>query len=160
LVIMRQAIMRQTSSGVSRAALERFTARACRAVGLRGEVNVLIAASAELRRLNRRFRGKDKPTDVLSFPAHQESKDIAGDIAISATIARANARRLGHSFENELRVLILHGLLHLAGYDHETDSGAMRRKEERLRTKLGLPAALIARSEQRSAERPRKAGRR
>jgi probable rRNA maturation factor len=158
LVIMRQAIKRQISSGVSRAGLERFTARACRAVGLRGEVNVLIAPSAELRRLNRDFRGKDKPTDVLSFPAVEQNKDVAGDIAISATIARANARRLGHTVAKELCVLILHGLLHLAGYDHETDSGEMRRKEARLRKKLGLPQALIARSEQ--GQRPRKAGRR
>ena len=156
---MRQSSKRQISSGVSRAGLERFTARACRVVGLRGEVNVLIAPSAELRRLNRDFRGKDKPTDVLSFPAAVQNKGDAGDIAISATIARANARRLGHTVAKELCVLILHGLLHLAGYDHETDSGEMRRKEARLRKRLGLPVALIARSEKRVA-RPRKAGRR
>jgi len=149
--------MRQTVQGVSRAGLERFTARACRAARLRGEVNVLIAPSAELRRLNRDFRHRDKPTDVLSFPAARSGKDIAGDIAISATIARANARRLGHTLAKELQVLILHGVLHLAGYDHETDSGAMRRKEERLRAQLGLPAALIARTEH---PRSRKAARR
>lgn len=146
--------MRQSISGVSRAALERFTARACRAARVRGEVNVVVAGNAELRRLNRDFRGKDMPTDVLSFPA--AGKDLAGDIAISATIARANARRLGHTVAKELQVLILHGLLHLAGYDHETDSGEMRRKEERLRAQLGLPAALIA----RSGQKRQKAGRR
>lgn len=161
---MRQTIMRRIGRDVSRTGLERFTARACRAVRLRGEVNVLIAPSAELRRLNREFRRKDKPTDVLSFPASPGEKGVAGDIAISATIARANARRLGHTVGKELQVLILHGLLHLAGYDHETDSGAMRRKEERLRAELGLPAALIARSAnqrtERPAARPRKAARR
>ena len=108
--------------------------------------------------MNRDFRHRDKPTDVLSFPAARSGTDIAGDIAISATIARANARRLGHTLAKELQVLILHGVLHLAGYDHETDSGAMRRKkEERLRAQLGLPAALIARTEH---PRSRKAARR
>jgi probable rRNA maturation factor len=149
--------MRKKVSGVSRPELERFTARARRAVGLRGEVNVLVAPSAELRRLNRQFRKQDKPTDVLSFPP--PARGMAGDIAISADIARASARRLGHPFAAELKVLVLHGLLHLAGYDHERDTGEMRRKEERLRAALGLPAALIARAE-RPAARPRKAGRR
>jgi probable rRNA maturation factor len=145
LVIMQAAIR-----GVSRAGLERFTTRARRAVGLRGEVNVLVARNAELRRLNREFRSKDKPTDVLSFPSAGNA--FAGDIAISAEIARANARRLGHSTSRELQVLVLHGLLHLAGYDHEKDSGEMRRKEDRLRARLGLPVALIA----RTASAPRK----
>ncbi|MDP9268810.1 MAG: rRNA maturation RNase YbeY [Acidobacteriota bacterium] len=167
---MRQSSTRQSSSGISQAALQRFTARACRAVRLRGEVNVLITGNAELRRLNRDFRGKDQPTDVLSFPAVRRNAalgnkdvrgDIAGEIAVSATIARANARRLGHSVAKELCVLILHGLLHLAGYDHETDAGEMRRKEARLRAQLDLPPALIARSEHRRREpgrRPPKAG--
>jgi probable rRNA maturation factor len=149
--------MRKRISGVTRSGLERFTARARRAVGLRGEVNVLVAPSAELRRLNRVFRRQDKPTDVLSFPP--AARGMAGDIAISADIARASARRLGHAVAAELKVLVLHGLLHLAGYDHERDAGEMRRKEERLRAALGLPAALIARAE-RPAARPRKAARR
>lgn len=151
--------MQTAISGVSRPELERFTARACRALGLRGEVNVLVGRNAELRRLNREFRQKDKPTDVLSFPAIRKAtagKGEAGDIAISATIARTNARRLGHSTARELKVLILHGLLHLAGYDHEKDSGQMRRKEDRLRARLGLPAALISRS---AASPRKKAGR-
>jgi probable rRNA maturation factor len=140
--------MRGHNSGVSRAALERFVARARRALdkgGVRGEVNVLIARNAEIRSLNRAFRHHDKPTDVLSFPA--ATNDLAGDIAISTDIAAANARRLGHSLTDELRVLILHGLLHLAGYDHESDAGEMQRKEERLRIALGLPQALIGRAE-------------
>src|SRR5947209_7453242 len=118
--------MQAAIKGVSRPELERFAARARRALGLRGEVNVLVARNAELRRLNREFRRKDKPTDVLSFPS--AGKGFAGDIAISADIARANARRLGHSATRELQVLTLHGLLHLAGYDHEADSGEMRRE--------------------------------
>lgn len=136
--------MRQPVKDVSPAALERFTARARRAVGLRAQVDVLVAPNADLRRLNRRFRGQDKPTDVLSFPP--AANDLPGDLAISGAIAAANARRLGHSTSDELKVLILHGLLHLAGHDHEKDSGQMRRKEDRLRRALGLPPALITRS--------------
>ena len=136
--------MRQPIKDVSTAALERFTARARRALRLRAEVDVLVSSNADLRRLNRKFRRKDKPTDVLSFPP--AAKGLPGDLAISGHIAAANARRLGHSTSDELKVLILHGLLHLAGYDHERDSGQMRRKEEQLRRKLGLPVALIART--------------
>ena len=124
--------------------MERFAGRARRAAGLRGEVNVLVTGDAEVRRLNRQFRHKDKPTDVLSFPGIDEK--FAGDIAISAATASRNARRLGHSTSDELKVLLLHGLLHLAGYDHEHDQGEMARKEERLRRDLGLPLALIERS--------------
>ena len=94
-----------------------------------------------MRSLNRDFRHKDKPTDVLSFPS-----DDGGDIAISLSIARRNARSLGHPFEDEIKVLLLHGLLHLKGYDHERDNGRMVRREEALRRKLGLPLSLTARS--------------
>jgi len=143
--------MQPALKGVSPAALERFTARARRAAGLRGQVDVLVASNADLRRLNRRFRGKDKPTDVLSFPSDRDG--FAGDLAVSAAIARANARRLGHSTADELKVLILHGVLHLAGYDHETDRGEMARTEERLRRRLGLPQTLIARAARRKGKR-------
>ena len=143
--------MRARSRSVSQPALERFVTRGRRAVGVRGEVNVLITRNAEIRRLNRAFRHKDKPTDVLSFPAG--TNDIAGDIAISADIAAANARRLGHTLADELRVLILHGLLHHAGYDHESDAGEMQRKEERLRVALDLPQALIGRTHARPKTR-------
>ena len=129
--------------GASARALERFVARAQRAVGVRGEVGVLITSSAELRRLNLRFRGRNEPTDVLSFPS---TDGTAGDIAISAEFGARHARRLGHSAADELKVLILHGLLHLAGYDHEIDAGEMARKEARLRRALGLPTALIERT--------------
>lgn len=131
--------------GVSARALEAFAVRAQRAVGVRGDVDVLIASSGRVRRLNRRFRGKDAGTDVLSFPANGD-KSRGGDIAISADIAVSNARRLGHGPGDELKILMLHGFLHLAGYDHEIDDGEMARKEARLRRSLGLPEALIERA--------------
>jgi probable rRNA maturation factor len=140
-------ILHKPVGGLTARALERFIGRAKRAVGLAGAVNVLVASSAELRRLNRRFRGKDQPTDVLSFPPLSGvARDFAGDVAISATIAAQNARRLGHSAADEVRILALHGVLHLAGYDHERDGGRMARKEVGLRQKLGLPCGLIERS--------------
>ena len=101
-----------------------------------------------MKKLNHRFRKKDKATDVLSFPANANRHDpTIGDLAISADIARENAKNLGHPISQEIKVLILHGILHLAGYDHETDSGEMARTEQRLRKKLRLPVSLIQRSE-------------
>jgi probable rRNA maturation factor len=93
--------------------------------------------------LNGRFRGKDYPTDVLSVPSG--TPGALGDIAISLQRARAQARQFGHSTETEVRILILHGLLHLRGLDHETDGGGMARAEKRWRTRLGLPGGLIER---------------
>ncbi len=125
-------------------------------VRLRETVNVLVTTSAELRLLNRRFRGTDKPTDVLSFPApavgRGEIKRIAADVAISADIARDNAKRLGHSVANEVKILVLHGILHLAGLDHEHDHGEMARKESQLRRQLRLEAGLIERVQPRAPE--------
>lgn len=132
--------------GLSEPALERFVARAKRAVGLRGMVNVLITTSRELRIMNGRFRGLDKATDVLSFPPFGFVADFAGDVAISADIAAQNARRFGHSAAEEIKILALHGILHLAGYDHERDRGQMGRKEARLRRQLSLPVGLIGRN--------------
>lgn len=129
---------------VAQAALSRFANRARKAVGLAVDVNVLITTSEALRELNRRFRGKDKETDVLSFPSALEG--FGGDIAISADIAKENGERLGHGTATELKILILHGMLHLAGYDHESDNGRMERKERQLRTELGLPEGLIERN--------------
>ena len=127
--------------------LRRFLVRAQREVRLDGEVNVRITSNEEMRRLNREFRRKNEPTDVLSFPSSLNGKsDPAGDIAISAEIAYANAGALGHPFEEELKILMLHGLLHLAGYDHENDKGQMARREQRLRAKLNLPTSLIERT--------------
>jgi probable rRNA maturation factor len=135
------------------ASLERFAASAQRAARLRGEVAILITNSASIRRLNRDFRGKDKATDVLSFPS--SAKELAGDIAISAPIANKQAKALGHTLASELKVLILHGMLHLAGHNHEEDEGEMAKLESRLRAKLKLPQGLIERSAtpDRSAKR-------
>jgi probable rRNA maturation factor len=131
-------------------ALNRFLTRARRAAGLKGLVNVLITSSAEMRSLNRRFRGKDKPTDVLSFPAELVAqKQPAGEIAISAEMASQNARALGHPPAEEVRILVLHGILHLRGYDHECDNGQMARREKQLRAKLHLPLGLIERAEKK-----------
>src|SRR5262249_52949620 len=112
-----------------------------REVRVAGDVTVLLTSDRRMRSLNRRFRRKDKPTDVLSFPSAQ-----GGDIAISLAIARQNAKVLGHPVEDELKVLLLHGLLHLKGYDHERDNGRMARREESLRRKLRLPLSLTARA--------------
>ncbi len=132
------------SEKISQRELSRFTARARRTVGLRDEVSVRITSSRELQELNRRFRRKNKPTDVLSFPSLMGS---GGDIAISQEIAADNARALNHSLTTELKILILHGLLHLAGYDHESDNGKMTARESQLRKELGLPLGLIERTE-------------
>ncbi|MFZ0661140.1 MAG: rRNA maturation RNase YbeY [Acidobacteriaceae bacterium] len=131
---------------------------ASRAARLAGTVSVLLTGDAEVRRLNREFRGKDRATDVLSFPAGDGPgrARIAGDLAISVETAAKEAERRGHSLELELRVLLLHGVLHLAGYDHETDSGEMARKENTLRKKLGLGEGLIARASADGAKRGRR----
>ena len=152
-------ILNKPVAGVNEASLDRFVARARRAVGLRGSVTVLITSSREMRSLNARFRDKDKATDVLSFPPQFESPRFAGDIAISAEIAAQNARRLGHSTAEEVKILALHGVLHLAGFDHESDNGKMARMEERVRAKLGLPLALIQRTKSSFAGRNPRTGR-
>jgi len=129
--------------------LAQFLTRAKLAVRLRGQVSVLLTSDAAQRSLNRRFRGKNKPTDVLSFPADSTSagaEKIAGDLSISVPTARRQAALHGHSLGTEIKVLILHGLLHLAGYDHETDAGQMARRECTLRARLRLPVGLIERS--------------
>jgi len=107
----------------------------------------LITDDAEVRRLNRRFRGKNSATDVLSFPAG-DSNGFSGDLAISADRAKVQAAEHGHTIDEELRILMLHGALHLAGLDHESDSGEMARSERRWRKRLGLPHGLIERVEQ------------
>jgi probable rRNA maturation factor len=137
------------SKNLSIGPLTSFLRRARKTVGLSGDVNVLLTANEQMRRLNHQFRQKDKPTDVLSFPSRQPGhsrEKYAGDLAISIEIAKENAERLGHSFEEEIKILMLHGILHLAGYDHESDNGEMARLEDRLRRKFGLPTALISRA--------------
>ena len=121
----------------------------------RGTVSVALVSTARIRALNRRYRHKDRATDVLSFPARDPREgrsktarlpgDFLGDIVIARHIAGRQAREAGHSEATELRVLALHGLLHLLGYDHERDRGTMRRIEQRLRRKGGLREGLIER---------------
>ena len=148
-MFLRNVIIFETAvEGVSQAGLARFARKAQKMAGVSGDVEILIAGNRRLQDLNRRFRKKNKPTDVLSFP---DSSGAGGDIAISAAIARRNAHRYGHSATHELKILVLHGLLHLAGYDHETDNGRMARVENRLRARLRLPAALIDRTHARAA---------
>jgi probable rRNA maturation factor len=112
----------------------------------RGRVTIALVSDTAMRRLNRRFRGKDYATDVLSFPGSGPEPADLGEIAIARGVARRQARKLGHSEATERRILALHGVLHLLGYDHEADRGEMERLEERLRRRAGLPAALIARA--------------
>jgi len=137
-------IMEAKIAEVSPKALERFVAVARREANLQGDVNVLLTNDRKMRELNRRFRRKDKTTDVLSFPSLD-----GGDIAISLPLAKQNARTLGHKIGDELKILILHGTLHLKGHDHESDNGAMARLERRLRKKLALPLSLTERAEGR-----------
>jgi probable rRNA maturation factor len=107
------------------------------------EFHCLITGDAELRLLNRTYRSKDYATDVLSFPGEGP---YLGDVAISLARARSQARQFGHAVEDEVRILMLHGLLHLKGMDHESDAGRMARAELRWRKKLGLPGGLIERA--------------
>jgi probable rRNA maturation factor len=139
--------------GLSSRALAGFALKARRAAGLSRGVSVLITGNSSMRRLNSCFRGKNRPTDVLSFPAIASANGFAGDIAISLDIAERNARLLGHSVADEIRILILHGMLHLAGYDHENDKGEMAEKEIQLRRRFALPTSLIERSDRPSARK-------
>lgn len=118
----------------------------------RGEVTVALISDTRMRTLNRAYRGKDYATDVLSFPVNDAT--FLGDIAIATGVAARQADEAGHSLGTELRVLALHGLLHLLGYDHERDAGEMTRAEQRLRKAAGLKEGLIERSQ--SARRVRK----
>jgi probable rRNA maturation factor len=149
-------ILEKKVAGLSAEALARFVVRARRSAGLGGTVNVMVAGSARLRSLNQRFRGKNTPTDVLSFPPESSSerngkRRFAGEIAISADIAAQNAARLGHPARLEVKILALHGILHLAGFDHEHDNGEMARKEASLRRTLRLPSSLTERVSPRHA---------
>jgi probable rRNA maturation factor len=136
-------------------ALSQFLKLAQAAVRLKGEVTVLLTTDVGIRKLNRQFRGKNKATDVLSFPAEGiGAEEIAGDLAISVPTAQRQAAGQGHSLAIEIKVLMLHGLLHLAGYDHEADEGQMARRERLLRTRLGLPQGLIERAVAPKAKKP------
>ena len=139
-------IFRRPVVGLSQRALTAFVAQASRAVGLKGTVTVMVTHSREMRSLNSRFRGKNHATDVLSFPSLAFDRGTAGDIAVSLDIAARNARSEGHSLGHEVQILVLHGILHLAGYDHVDDHGEMAERERQLRQRLGLPTALIERT--------------
>ncbi len=151
-------VNRQRNVRVSVKDLGEFLSRARRVLRLPAEsVTVCLVTNSEIARWNRAYRGKKGATDVLSFPADEEkpkrkkprtfgyrflsptaSASFLGDIAIAPVVARRNARRFGRTFGEEMRILILHGMLHLMGYDHETDTGQMDRREKRLRRGLGL----------------------
>ena len=141
-------IFARAPRALRRRELSAFAAELCANVAGGRRFCCLVTDDAELQRLNREFRGKDAPTDVLSFPALDAEADDAalGDIAISVERAGEQAQRCGHDVNTELRVLLLHGLLHLLGYDHEGDRGKMRRVEGRWRQQLGLPQGLIERA--------------
>jgi len=151
---------RQRAVRLSIRDLNGFLSRAQRKLRIpRGALTVCLVSNSQIARWNRDFRGKKGPTDVLSFPIEGEKHEprfkrgrnrprkfrfrtfpvcYLGDIAIAPAVARKNALRAGGRLDHELRVLILHGILHLVGYDHETDTGQMERREKRLRSELGL----------------------
>jgi probable rRNA maturation factor len=133
------------SRRIPRRQLQQYAARLAREVGGGRPFSCLIAGDSELHRLNREFLGKDRPTDVLSFPSGTGAGNL-GDLAISAERASEQAYEHGHSLVDEIKILMLHGVLHLLGLDHERDRGAMRRAELRWRHKLELPASLIERA--------------
>jgi probable rRNA maturation factor len=156
-------IIRQLSRRVPRTAMREFLGELSRRVARGRQIVCLITDDRELRSLNRQFRGKNYATDVLSFPAAQSRDrqgavrkrdkmepvphdDSLGELAISIDRAAAQAAEYGHSITDELRILMLHGALHLAGFDHEKDSGEMARAEVRWRKRLGLPSGLIERA--------------
>ncbi len=138
-------------------ALRLFLRRARKAVPVSGQVSVLLASDSAIKSLNGKFRGIHHTTDVISFPAlempiqtssgqRRVHPPVAGDLAISLDAAARQAQRFGHPVITELKILMLHGLLHLAGYDHETDAGEMAVREEHLRRRFRLPTTLIART--------------
>lgn len=138
---------RRAPAGLRRGAVERFARKLQTEVTGGRPFHCLITGDVELRRLNRQFRDKDSVTDVLSFPSppFSEPRGSAGDIAVSLPRARSQAREYGHTPEQEIQILMLHGVLHLLGMDHETDGGRMARAERRWQTRLGLPNGLIER---------------
>lgn len=126
---------RQRRQAVRPARLRRVLRAAARDLGVTGELAVVLAGDRTLRALNARYRGKDRPTDVLSFPGPGGEEGL-GDVVISLETAARNARAQGRTLPQELDVLALHGFLHVLGYDHATDDGTMDRLERRLRRKL------------------------
>lgn len=169
MILIEPTIQAKFGRKLRQRALSVFLREAAAAAGLKGEISVLLTGDEQLRSLNRQFRGKNKPTDVLSFPAAPQkpkpgpgtgaktgpkpSSDgparnayLAGDLAVSVETAGRQADELGHGLATEVQILMLHGLLHLGGYDHETDAGQMARKEALLRRRFRLTAGLIERA--------------
>ncbi len=144
---------RQRAVRLARPPLESFLRRVKNELGLdEAGLTVCLVSDAEIARMNQKFRKKKGPTDVLSFPMvtrrrplwlrrgsrRVKAGEYLGDIAISPSTARRYAKKYGRNLSNELQVLILHGVLHLLGYDHESDRGEMDRMERKLRKRLGL----------------------
>jgi len=143
---------RQKAVRLEIAPFESFLRKACQEIGLRGTpATVCFLTDREMKRLNTTYRRKRKTTDVLSFPSEERPKpkglksaaralhgEFLGDIAISPTVAKRNAQRFGRTMAEEIRILLLHGILHLMGYDHESDRGEMEREEAKLRRRLRL----------------------
>lgn len=142
--MMIEIINRQRGRKINAKQWRDFTEAALRALGKNGQNATIVFLSDDpIRKLNRQFRGKNYATDVLSFPSEPEAfehdqQEQLGEVVISVQRAAAHARGNGLSFANEVKQLILHGLLHLSGYDHETDTGEMNRLELRLRKRLGI----------------------
>jgi probable rRNA maturation factor len=130
-------LFRHPARGLRKRELADFLRRIARGKN----VTCLVTDDRELRRLNRQFLGRNYATDVLSFP-----NGDGGELAISLDRAAAQAKEHGHTLADEIRILMLHGVLHLSGHDHETDSGEMARVERRWRKRLGLPVGLIERN--------------
>lgn len=137
-------LYRRAPARLDRRALAEFAARLGREVAGGRRFTCLVTDDRELRRLNRTFLGRDRPTDVLSFPSG--GGEFLGEMAISAERAAEQARDFSHPVEQEIKILMLHGLLHLTGLDHERDRGRMARAERRWREALGLAAGLIERT--------------
>ncbi|MCC7153780.1 MAG: rRNA maturation RNase YbeY [Bryobacterales bacterium] len=136
-------IFRRTPAGLRRDEVRDFARKLSAQTADGKPFCCLLTSDAHLRRLNRQFRGKDVSTDVLSFPL---SGGSLGDVAVSIQTAARQAAEFGHDLETEIEILMLHGVLHLLGHDHESDRGAMRRTETRWRRHFGLPAGLIERT--------------
>jgi len=140
---MIEIINRQRTRNINLKLWREFTARASAAIGTDSDITIVFVSDAAIRKLNREFRGRNYATDVLSFPVRaeqfeKENQSQLGEIVISVERAAAQAQQNGLTFSNEVEQLIVHGLLHLCGYDHETDNGEMDRLERRLRKKLGI----------------------
>ncbi len=139
---MRVEVQARASGAPSPRRVRSVLGRAARAAGARAaEVSVLFCADGRMRSLNRRYRRKDRSTDVLAFPAGPGAEGLLGDIVVSVPYATRQARRRRDRPEREIDRLLLHGLLHLMGFDHETDQGQMEALERRLRLRLGIAEA-------------------